>query len=317
MPSITNRIIQNGLRISWWKNTAIPAIKNQPQATIARIYYDIIPRETDDILQEDWDQLMVLDACRFDLYDQVNWIEGEVEQITSPGSGTSEWLRNTFKNKNCYDTIYVTANPMYRSIDFEASFHAIIDVWDDYWDDELNTVKPNDMRDAILEAYEQYPNKKIISHWLQPHYPFIGETGQNIGDHAGIYNNPDQKTKKKEQTIWEKLQHKEVEKETVWKAYKENLEIALNEVEKLTEQIPGKTILTSDHGNMLGERAGPLPVRLYGHPLEIYTEELVQVPYHAIEKGERRKIKSSKKKIVNRKNSEDVKDRLQKLGYMM
>jgi len=29
-------------------------------------------------------------------------------------------------------------------------------------------------RDAAIEAYEQFPNKRLIIHFMQPHGPFIG-----------------------------------------------------------------------------------------------------------------------------------------------
>lgn len=41
----------------------------------------------------------------------------------------------------------------------------------------------------------------------------------------------------------------------------------------------GTTVVTSDHGNHLGEFATPFPIRLYGHPEGIRTPELIRVPW--------------------------------------
>jgi hypothetical protein len=61
-------------------------------------------------------------------------------------------------------------------------------------------------------------------------------------------------------------------------AYKENLRHVLKNVEDLLEIINGKTVITSDHGNLIGDRLSPIPVRGYGHPSGLRAPELVKDP---------------------------------------
>lgn len=317
MSSLFERIRTNATDPSWWNQTALPAIRDNPGEIVARAYWNIVSRENENILDRDWDHLVLLDGCRFDLFEEVNQIEGELTNIISVGSGTSEWLKNTFENRTCYDIVYVTANPMYRSIDFESPFHAIVDVWDNRWDHNLNTVSPLDMREATIEAEKKYPNKRILTHWLQPHYPFIADSANKIGNHAGIHDiNPNVSNPQQEQVIWEKLRNGTVGQNSVWTAYRENLELALREVDILVDQLDGRIVITSDHGNMLGERAWPIPVRLYGHPLEIYTEELVKVPWFVIENRSRRNIEAESPEPISNDMKSDISDRLRDLGYL-
>lgn len=48
-----------------------------------------------DPMAEDWDLLIVLDACRFDSFrDAFNrYFEGELREVRSRGSCTPEWFR--------------------------------------------------------------------------------------------------------------------------------------------------------------------------------------------------------------------------------
>jgi len=45
----------------------------------------------------------------------------------------------------------------------------------------------------------------------------------------------------------------------------------------------GRTVVTSDHGNNLGERMPLLPMRLYGHPTGIHHPALREVPWAVID----------------------------------
>jgi len=40
----------------------------------------------------------------------------------------------------------------------------------------------------------------------------------------------------------------------VWEAYNENLDIVLTEIEALLDELDGKSVITADHGNLVGER---------------------------------------------------------------
>ena len=107
-----------------------------------------------------------------------------------------------------------------------------------------------------------------------------------------------------------------VDDAVIWEAYRENLELVLPHVERLLDTIPGKTVVTSDHGNMIGESSFPVPVREYGHPDGIYTPELVTVPWHVYTNGERREITTQEREQTSEsESSSDISDRLEALGY--
>ncbi|RLF01006.1 MAG: hypothetical protein DRJ59_06795 [Thermoprotei archaeon] len=68
------------------------------------------------------------------------------------------------------------------------------------------------------------------------------------------------------------------------KAYIVNLLSVLYHVKKLTEILPRRTVITSDHGEAFGEPLGKLlPLRVYGPLSRIRISSLTQVPYLVVE----------------------------------
>ncbi|MFW6130790.1 MAG: hypothetical protein ACOC56_06350, partial [Atribacterota bacterium] len=70
--------------------------------------------------------------------------------------------------------------------------------------------------------------------------------------------------------IWNLLKNNEVDKETIKRGYEENLKLTLPLVKNIIKRLSGKTVITSDHGNLFGTWLFPFPIRGYGHPLGIY-----------------------------------------------
>lgn len=266
-----------------------------------------------DVIEEDWDTLVVLDACRYDLFAAVNTLEGRLERKRSRGSHTSEFLFGNFDGRTLHDTVYTTASPQlerYRdAIDVE--FHAVENVWNtDRWDEEVGTVSPEAMTEAALEVHGRYPNKRHVIHYMQPHYPFIDsnlEGDRSVGgeNHDGL-------------DLWEQRIRGSTDatRAEIWTAYRRNLELALDEVEELYDAVDGRLVITSDHGNMVGERSSPLPIREWGHPPRLYTEQLVTVPW-LVREGETRRTIGSEPPVMAAAgfDSTIVDDRLRDLGY--
>jgi hypothetical protein len=75
------------------------------------------------------------------------------------------------------------------------------------------------------------------------------------------------------------------------------------------------TVVTSDHGNMVGERTGPLPVRAFGHLRGLRAPELNDVPWLELPYEQRRKVTSDPPLEQVQMDSEVLKDRLESLGY--
>lgn len=283
-------------------------------------------RENDgtDVMSEAWDTLLLLDGCRYDVFKNRCKLNGRLESRWSKGSDSHEFITENFVGRELHDTVYVTSNPYISSVD-EGTFHAIENVLKKGWDNDLRTVTPATMREAVVAAHERYPKKRIIGHFMQPHFPFIGEVGQRYS-HGGI---PDRDVDSyyhevisegkddNDLSVWNKLQFKldGVTDDWVREAYAENLDIVLEEVEQLTCDIEGKVVVSADHGNLIGDWIGPIPCRGYGHPRHLHVEPLMKVPWFIIENGPRRDIQTDTPLNVDEMDRETLEDRLSALGY--
>lgn len=313
----TETLLRNWYRPGWWANSAIPLVCRR----LNRSYYELTRGESCPLMAEDWDNLILLDGCRYDLFADTVEIDGTLTSKRSLGSATPEFLRSNFAERNYHDTVYVTANPMYQREGLDGTFHATVDVWKDHWSDEHQTVRPGPMVEATRRAYDEYPDKRILSHFMQPHYPFIGELGRELGEHAGFewtYREvTDGDRSRDAPTVWQQLEAGAVSREAVWAAYRENLELAMPHVRELVTYFDETTVVTSDHGNMLGEYTTPIPMRIYGHPPGTYTDELLKVPWLVIE-GDSRKQRQAEPPAdaAEESHSEQVTERLADLGYV-
>ncbi|GAB6862246.1 hypothetical protein JCM17092_23350 [Haloplanus litoreus] len=267
-----------------------------------------------DVFAEDWDTLIILDACRYDMFERLAELEGRLESRISRGSATVEFLLANFDGRELLETVYVTSNPqLYRNrhrIDTE--LHAIIEVWSDTgWDERYGTVLPETVADAAIDAAESYPNKRHVVHFMQPHYPFL--TDETTFDKGHLED-----TGNEEGNVWNRLMESDldVDAETIQTHYEDNLRSVLPAVERLLDTLDGKTVVTSDHGNMLGERARPVPVREWGHPRGLYTPELVTVPWLVVEGKARREITAAEgERELSEVEEQTVNERLRQLGY--
>lgn len=253
-----------------------------------------------DILDADWDNLLILDACRYDLFESVYQgydLPGELERRESRAAATMEFLKANFDERPAHDTVYVTATTMpYRESvlqdNIDLNFHKIIDVWKNYLEEnDKTTVPPEGMVKAGLDAAEEFPNKRLIIHFIQPHIPFIGEFGdEKFGDIEG--------------SIWRKQRRGEIDlnDKDLWRAYEENLHEVMPAAKQLLTELEGKTAITADHGQLIGDRMFPIPLKGYGHPNGIYCDELVEVPWFV-------NSPENRKRIVPERTTADYSDR--------
>ncbi|WP_277542849.1 hypothetical protein [Haloarcula laminariae] len=265
------------------------------------------------IMDEDWDNLILLDGCRFDTFSDVNHIGGELESRVSRASESLPFMKENFEGKEFHDTIYITANPYAYNLN-SSIFHKIINVYETGWNDDYQTVMPETVTKKLIEINESYPNKRLIAHYMQPHVPFIGKKGSEMaqvgfGDRAS-------KSTHKETSAWKLLQYGLESKKKVKEAYRENLRIVLKDVENVLEHLDGKSVVSSDHGNLMGERLSPIPVRGYGHPRYLYNRELRTVPWLVVQRNGRKDIVSERpERNPTNKDHDEIEDRLQALGY--
>jgi hypothetical protein len=239
-----------------------------------------------DVMAQPWDQLIILDGCRFDTFEQYNTIQGSLEVRLSKAARTPEFLERNFSGATHRDVIYVTANPMHRvdrwcSVDLDRVFYEVVDVWATDWDEELGTVHPETMTSATKHVRERFPERRVISHFVQPHFPFIGPLGRELA-HSGIRGKglaEQESVEDQQKQVWQALREGDFSVDRVRAAYEENLKLALPHIKELVETSDGVTVVTSDHGNHFGEFAWPFPIRLYGHPGDFRTPELIRIPW--------------------------------------
>jgi hypothetical protein len=258
-------------------------------------------------MDEDWDTLVILDACRYDMFKRRVPFDSEIDHRVSLGSTSEEFLKRNFSDGTYHDTVYVNANAYFPKLglDQNKTFHAVIDLLNK-WDPEIETAHPNTVTEAALRAHADYPNKRVIIHYMQPHIPFIGEYGREIQEQLDY------------RSVWKPLRNNTcpVTIDEVWEAYDENFDIVFDYVRELVTNVSGKVVITADHGNMVGERHGPFPTRkMYGHPWGVYAPELVRVPWFEIKSDPRRTVTSDPPVTAREQPGELVEDRLQSLGY--
>ncbi len=259
-------------------------------------------------MENDWDNLIILDACRFDMFRELNTIDGELTAATSKGSTTGEFLNKNFTDQKYQGTVYISANPHVQNHNIDTKFVDRMRLWETHWNNGLGTVHPSDVVDQSISMLERYANKRLIVHFIQPHYPFIGETGKEI-DHGTMTGDGKIMDRREYDTIWSRLESGEISKDVVWDSYLENLELTLPYVKALVDTLDGKSIITSDHGNSLGR------FNVYGHPGNHYLSELVKIPWLVADYNERRTITYSN--ITDEDGlSSSVNSRLNDLGYV-
>jgi len=262
--------------------------------------YEFNPEGTD-VLSEEWDNLVILDACRYDTFESRSALSGTLEPRVSRGSATREFVRANFAGKELGDLVYVDANGYFARLrdEIDVTVHEYI-----YVENETAnglTADPAKVTTVALDAAERFPDKRLLVHYMQPHAPFIGPEGEKFEDVKGFTAT---------------VQINDVTDEEIRAAYRENLDIALEEVERLLSSLGGLSVVTADHGELLGERQRPIPLSLYGHPVGVYMDELVTVPWHTSRNGDRRQVSSEAPSEDERPvDIESINEKLQSLGY--
>lgn len=275
------------------------------------------------VMDEDWDNLILLDACRYDSLTGQDALDGTVDRRVSVGSHSSEFIEKSFNGGEFHDTVYISANPHTdRTLD-KSVFHCVIRSYneDTLTDRELDQVHPRYVTAAALDNYSEFNDKRIILHYMQPHAPYLGpkakalrselaETGLEFVREAGerppgVYKH-----------LLEAARDGHVPEENLRECYDENVQIVLEEVGRVLEALDGKTIVTADHGELLGETVTAATVtRRFGHPSNFHAPELRFVPWLEIESQSRRDIQTNQPVEPKTIPEERVNEQLGALGY--
>lgn len=267
------------------------------------------------IHNREWDVLILLDACRFDMFKKVyrEFFNGcELLQCLSPATHTPEFLFKVFTVGDWKDVVYVSGNAFCNSKNVPTSkfnfvgnkyFKKVMDVWLTGWSDELGTVPPGEVNKHAVIAMDLYKKARFIVHYMQPHAPYIyygggGSTLKSYWKRNVLTNGGGVDIRKKlrdivfrffsERTIWivsrmlGKLPKNGMG--SIWfkhgragyiRGYLEDLKLALGYVKQLVDRYPSKRFVVMSDH---GERLGERGN--YGHS-KIYKRDriILEVPW--------------------------------------
>lgn len=264
-----------------------------------------------DVFEEDWDNLIILDACRFDYLAELTDFSSPVERRVSRGAASREFIKGNFSNRTLHDVVYVSGNRWFLELQefLNSEVHAYRDVERDFFVDRFDDTKsdvgyvpyPETVLDSAIKAAEEFPEKRLIIHLMQPHKPYLGPNSDQFTYDGGLRST---------------MSASSADIKTLREAYKDTIDITLDHVEAALDSLDGRTVITSDHGELLGERLRPIPVRWYGHMEGLYVPELVNVPWQVVKEGPRREISADPPKQMPKVDGQQVTDTLRALGYV-
>ena len=261
----------------------------------------------DNVLDEEWDLLVVLDTCRRDALGaaratgQYPWLsDARVESRFSLGGSTVEWTAQTFREsyrERVARVDYLAGNALVEQVLAGQRAPETVDgagwsptAWDILTSSAFNEfVSAADLRNArgpdaghgdrphpsaalvtdlaIRHGRHQRPERLIV-HYIQPHYPYYSAI--ESGERTELFD-------------WEtypfpSLMAGELSRQTVWNRYMAELRSGLTGVTTLLENYDAdRAVVTADHGEAFGERF--LGVRGYKHRVGTLHPKVRRVPW--------------------------------------
>lgn len=272
-----------------------------------------------DVINADWDNLIILDACRYDALTGQEILKGDLSSIISKGGNSWEFVKKTFDGRELFDTIYITSNIHFEKLDKKPFYHI------ERLLGEENRESPEKLVEKTIEMNKKYPDKRLITHFIVPHTPYLNKKAKKlrgeITDKYGVRFRPDISEYDPDPEDWELYNLKNAREEgyisdtELREVYYADVKIGLQHAADLVESINGKSVITSDHGEMLGDRLPPLYIKEYGHIGNVYCDELRYVPWLEVDHNERREIYAEDP--IDYKNAADksINEQLEALGY--
>lgn len=290
------------------------------------------------VYKRDWDVLVLLDTCRVDalraVQDEYDFLE-DIQEVWSIGSTSKEWVEQTFVHKyadEIAETAYITGNPFSNTLlgsrkrtEYGSTHGTWIEqvnwvnsiIRDDIVDGESlghleplwgttgpdapfqRSQHPKALTDYTIKAARTGEYERVISHYMQPHSPYFASSTEyeELADHE----------KYPFKVLKEGTQE---EKQTVWKAYLDNLRYALDHVETLLENVDGTVVITADHGELLGDH------RMYYHMPGNPHPKLKKVPWVKVN-GKDEHTRTPDVTLKGHENAQEIsEEQLEALGYI-
>lgn len=240
----------------------------------------------ENMFDENWDLLIILDSCRPDAlravaseYDFVN----NVSEYWSAGGDSWEWMANTFDHRYLdiiQNTAYITSNPNSKTVlenqleknhkddnvvrekvkrlrkygDFNLipvdEFGKYVSLYKHGIDQGHGMYpSPRMVTDHGILNDRKYDFDRIILHYMPPHWPFIATI-------------PGDNTNRSDMHIDEKYVFNDEPRDHTFEAYLDNLRWGLDEASLALENMSRqKVIISADHGTSFRDR---LPYHISG-----------------------------------------------------
>ncbi|MUV58300.1 hypothetical protein [Halogeometricum sp. CBA1124] len=230
----------------------------------------LYPRGGTNVYDDEWDLLLVLDACRVDALEAVapeyDFVPNAVPSIRSVAPNSHLWMERTFaaRPEAVADTTYVTANGHVEDFDGD-QFARLEKVYEHGFDRELETIPPRAVTDATVSALRSDATPRTIAHYMQPHTPYrsLGLDGLGGGGDKAF-----------RETVWDWILAGKLSRDEAWEHYLDNLRWVLDDVELLLRSVDAdRVVVTADHGEAYGEWGA------YGHSATGEFDGLRRVPW--------------------------------------
>lgn len=299
-------------------------IQNVAHNFLGRYHYSRhYKQDEEDIINKDWDNLILLDACRYDVLQSI-W-DDDIEKVVSVAGRSSGFIEETMNGKEIHDTVYVSSNPHIEKTLNDGVFHDIIKTYGDSWEDKRENdhtkFHPDNVKNIANEVIEKYENKRVIVHFMQPHGPYFGDRAKELRNKLVKENNikftrlsgksDDYDDQYADLMYAAKDGH--ISKEELNEVYSENLNIVLDYAIELSEDLEGKTVISADHGEKLGNPGGLFSPK-YGH--NGYAPEVRFVPWLELEHNTRKKVVREQPVESEVIDENTVSEQLEHLGYL-
>lgn len=267
-----------------------------------------------ELLEADKFLLVIFDSCRYDAFAETygDHYEGTLQKVRTTNTYTKKYQQTTWPDQ--YDLTYVAGGPVISDRNFKRSdlsyrpskhFDTIVPAWDRGYEKELGVTPP----EAVTEVARETDADRMIVHYFQPHAPYVGE--QRLREsHAPSEDDSSLIETRVEslRQIYEQIEAGEIDDEKLKGAYYSNLERVMRAAKPLIADVDRPTVITSDHGELLGEDGrylhGGLP-----HPV------LCTLPWLNISACVGEMETPSIRKTTEDKPSKSVEEQLRDLGY--
>lgn len=272
------------------------------------VYHSLPIRIGTSVFEREWDILIILDACRPDLLEEVSgqydFLPSEMPTMYSVGSRSDTWMQKNFAEKyrdELARTAYVTGNPYSDSFCSEREFALLDEVWSYAWDEDVGSVPAEDITDRAIATGRNHDFGRLLIHYMQPHFPSFP---QPLAEGIDL-----ERFGTEWSSVWDQLEDGTLSRQEVWSSYKKNLEYVLDNVGILLRNLDGDiVILSADHGNAIGEWG------MYGHPINKPAPVLRRVPWVQVSSTDTQEYTTNVENMNGSLNTR-IEARLNDLGY--